>query len=613
MRRGPVNFLRQAARLVAAAGWRQWWHLDDVVRGGLYGNRQAFESRPREEMVSSRVARVQPAPRQGAEASSARLALLPQDSRSDSGAAGAARYYGLHVADPTAPLAGDGRPLLGLSLEGLASLPDDWLALVRRQLSGGGTVLVNGVTTPEPLRALLASLEVDGEVSDRPAQVSTVTFAPNRPDFGAELAGLSFETSTEALVLSGPSNAEVLAYGNGKSAAAALAIELPIGEGRLVVGSGSQRLRTSLSGAFDPEQALAILPAMMLMRREYGRRAWHAPMALADLVIDDPVLQEHRLGMDYPAVLAATASANLHLTVATVPRELSLAEPEVVGLLAQHPDVVSVCYHGNDHAGYEFYRSSSGGKRHVNRSLDHQRRAIRSAADRGRAFQRRTGYSLDRVMVFPHGLGPADLLPSLAEAGFLATCNWLDRYPLESAVPDDYDLGLRPADLAWGGFPLLWRRRPRDDAGFALDLFLGRPAIAFGHRKNLRAVPDWPAELAERVNTLGVARPVVWRGLEEIARHAYQQRLEGTEWGALMTANEICLHNPDDEPRVYRVRRPQPPAGATLESGSLSVAATDGLVVTVLPGARAVVRLVIPGGSELPRPGGPTPTCTLPD
>ncbi|HEV1997624.1 MAG TPA: hypothetical protein VGR61_05795 [Candidatus Dormibacteraeota bacterium] len=557
-----------------------------------------------------------------ARATSGRLGLLAYHPVDEAMAvAAAARYYGLDL-EVVSATAGPGRinesrldagyPMLGLSLEGLESLPEGWLGLVRNQLARGGTVHVNGVVSAEPLRSLLAGLGIDGGASDRSGAVSTVTFTADRPGFGAELGGLALETATEAPRLSIPSGGAILAHANWPSPAEAVTLEVPTGSGRLVVSAGTQRLRAGLAGAFEPHQVLSVLPAMMLMREVYGQCTWHAAMSMADLVIDDPMLCNNRLGIDYPSALAATEEGGFHLTVATVPRELSLAEPEVVALLAQHPERLSACYHGNDHAGYEFYRSSAGVRRFRSRALDTQLAAIRGAAERGHVFANRTGHSLDRVMVFPHGLSPAELLPSLGEAGFLATCNWLDRYPLEAPCPDDYDLGLRPADVGWGGFPLLWRRRPVDTAGLALDLFLGRPAIAFGHRKNLGTGFQWPRDLAARVNGLGVARPVVWRGLEEIARHAYLQRSDGTTWRALMTANEICLHNPDPEPRIYHICRPHAPTGAALVSESATAAAADELVVTVMPRARRIVRMVFPGASDLPRPGGRTAPCTLP-
>jgi hypothetical protein len=223
--------------------------------------------------------------------------------------------------------------------------------------------------------------------------------------------------------------------------------------------------------------------------------------------------------------------------------------------------------------------------------------------ERVRRFTDMTGAQLDRVMVFPHGLCSAALLPVLGELGFLATCNWLDRYPLNAPVPSDPELGSRPADLAWHGFPLLWRR-PLSDSSGVLDLFHGRPAILFCHPHELDGgIPDSLRARVHEINQAGGGK-VAWRGLDEVARHAYlQRRLDSNDWEVLMTANEACLHNPGPGPRTFRVSRPRLPAGARLEAESALEAETkdaDQITVTVASNATAAVRVKWPGGSSLP-------------
>ena len=87
--------------------------------------------------------------------------------------------------------------------------------------------------------------------------------------------------------------------------------------------------------------------------------------------------------------------------------------------------------------------------------------------------------------------------------GFVASCNLDNRYPLEAEVPADPQLGMRPADTAWSGFPLLWRRGI-GDSGYVLDLFLGRPALTMRHRRQLgrRLLPFILHHSPERMNHL---------------------------------------------------------------------------------------------------------------
>ena len=322
---------------------------------------------------------------------------------------------------------------------------------------------------------------------------------------------------------------------------------------------------------------------------------------MANFTIDDPMLRQGLLGLDFGAALAAASAGNFHLTVATVPRELRLADRSTVALLANNHGRISACYHGNDHDGYEFFVSDNGHSRFRSRPLERQRAAIIQAAARGREFALQTGHALDRVMVFPHGLGPASVIGELGACGFLATSNWLDRYPLGASRPDDEDAGMRPADLAWDGFPLLWRRNLADET-FPFDLMLGRPVLYFGHRSNVGDDFEPVRALARRVNQVAISG-VSWLGLEEITRHGYVQRRRPNveAWDVLMTANLACLHNPSTAIRRYRVHRPYLPSGGALTSGA-DVAHGSDLELEVTPGATALVRVARPGAETLPDP-----------
>ena len=160
---------------------------------------------------------------------------------------------------------------------------------------------------------------------------------------------------------------------------------------------------------------------------------------------------------------------------------------------------------------------------------------------------------------------------------------------------------MRPADLVWDGFPLLWRRNLADQT-FPFDLMLGRPVLYFGHRSNVGADFESVRSLARRVNRVAISK-VSWLGLEEIARHGYVQRRRPNveAWDVLMTANLACLHNPGTATRRYSVHRPQLPSGAAL-TGSADVARGSDLELEVAPGATALVRVALPGAGTLPDP-----------
>src|SRR5439155_696778 len=85
--------------------------------------------------------------------------------------------------------------------------------------------------------------------------------------------------------------------------------------------------------ALEPGGSLVAMPAILpivLLRAVYGRVTWHAPATLANLTIDDPALRQGLLGLRWDLLLAQARDRGFHTTIATVPRELAVADPAVV-------------------------------------------------------------------------------------------------------------------------------------------------------------------------------------------------------------------------------------------------------------------------------------------
>ena len=595
-------------RLSLVAGRHLLWAQRDRVRDLLWRDRLGYEPRLHAPNRIELVDPERPRPSPSATPASGDLAALGRDSA----VAGCGRFLGLTVEEATPEEAGallnaslrSARPLLGASPETLGAFAEDSWAALGAFLRGGGTLFLAGVgpTSASALTELGRRLGLEPVQAEASSAASAgVLFPADVVDFAHELAGVEVETTVQGGRLRSEQGLRALAFSIVRGAREPSVVEQRVGAGRIVFSSFPARLPSRLADCFGVEQAPVFLPPTMLLRRVYGTATWRPPAVLANFTVDDPALREGLLGLPYSQALRIGREHGFHVTVATIPAELKLAEPTVVAQLLENPETLSACYHGCDHNGYEFYRSEGRRLRYRVRSLAEQRAALRLAVEHGLKLGQRSGYELDRVMVFPHGLGPAAILPDLYRLGFVASCNLDNRYPLEAPLPDDEYLGLRPADTAWAGFPLLWRRE-LDDAGHVLDLFVGRPLLTFEHRQPLgkRFLPF--VQRAAEINRL-TRDAVAWRSLEEVARHAYLQRRDPRRgWEVLMASNEACLHNPDPEPSSCCVWRPDLPGDAAFEIDGERSTKRSPFEVTVPAGGNTVVRLLPSGTAARLRP-----------
>lgn len=586
-----------------AAARRFYFNRRGLVRRVAWRRRPGYEPQPAQSVATEPVAVTceVPEPRQPP---ADLVGIADPASDGHSALRAAAGFYGLSVEDLTLMSPGHlierallgGWPLVCSELRTLRDLSDDQVTSLLAFLRRGGTLYLDGLepTSNQSLAELGRRLGLEPPKVAAMPRATQLVLPPDVAGFAHELAGTRLETECGEFGFHVTAEAGALAFRAQPDRLRPLVVRQPVGLGWVVFSALPRSLGCSPARAFwsgSAEAAAALVP-MMLMRELYGSAAWHAPARLANFTIDDPALRRGLLGMPYEVLLGQARDHGFHVTVATVPAELGVAEPSIVWHLRTHPDLLSACYHGCDHTGYEFYLPKSRRTRYPPRPLEEQRAALVRAVEHGRRFHARHGYDLDRVMVFPYGVGPAEVFGDLHRLGFIATCNYGDRYPLGAAVPDDADLGLRPADVAWEGFPLMWRRG-FTDRGFLLDLFLQRPAQTFAHLARLQRDFQPLVERAGAINQAGRGN-VAWRSLDEVARHAYlQRRAPDGSWQALLTTNEACLHNPDPVARFYEVKRPHRPAGSRLQVDGVTIdrPGPPG-VVAVPPNGTAVVRLV---------------------
>lgn len=602
--------LSRRCRLAAAVLWRQFWANEGRLRALFWGDRYGFDfrSRPGEALAVVAPLSTNPGMASRTLPRSSDLGVIARKDARGSNAvlAEAGRFYGLDVHE-TAPenaaqlvqqAIDGGWPLVGI--EAAAGAPQRLNGLLRIYVAGGGTLLLSGIGTHSrrDLRLMADDLGITvSEGGESLVQAREVVFSRRERGFAHELAGVTIEASGPQATLGDVGRSEALAWLRTDDGLVPAVAEHRIGGGRVVMVAGAPRVER-LAEAVSVEHPLLALPAMMLIRQAYGESAWRAPASFANFIIDDPALRNGRLGLDYRRALSQAQEHDFHVTVATIPHELELAEPDIIAMLHDQRRWLSACYHGSSHSGYEFYLPEARRMRYRARPLAAQQRSLVRAAEHAHRFYDRTGLALDRVMVFPHGIGSPQVFGMLQSLGFVSTCNFDDRYPLGAPVPNDFDIGMRPADLAWAGFPLMWRRG-LPDRSFVVDLFLGRPVITFGHSKALGRDLQPFADRADELNGIGL-EDLRWSGLEEISRHSYLQRRDPKHgWRVLMLSNEICLHNPDARPRSYVVERPLLPIGLALASDAGKAHGPNGLAVTVPPGGTSTVLVVGPGARSI--------------
>jgi hypothetical protein len=213
-----------------------------------------------------------------------------------------------------------------------------------------------------------------------------------------------------------------------------------------------------------------------------------------------------------------------HVTIGFVPWNYDRNSPEVVELFRSNPAEFSVAIHGNNHDRYEFFRyEARGGDNQRPKTLAMQGFNIRQALVRMEAFHKLTGLNFDRVMVFPHGICPAQTLDLLKQNGFWLTSNY-SNVPLGEEPPDDPAAALRATNSSWSGFPAIRRNYPINlsDEMIAVDLFLGNPVMFMAHQDLFFDGVDAFTPYARSIN---IRQPAVrWMSLGDISRRLHLLR-----------------------------------------------------------------------------------------
>jgi hypothetical protein len=297
-------------------------------------------------------------------------------------------------------------------------------------------------------------------------------------------------------------------------------------------------------GDVRPEHYASLLPPLMFLRYAFGDYCWKNPTPRATLIIDDPLLRPHYGFLAFDQLIAEMEAHRFAGTIAFIPWNYRRSSRRVTDMLRKHRDRFSICVHGCDHTGGEF----------VSRDEALLRSKARTALCRSRWHEDISGLACDPVMVFPQGGFTTTALGALKAEGYVGAVN-------TSVFPD----GWRPGELTikdlldvavtrYGGFPLFGRRYPRSLLPFALDLFMGKPALIAEHHEYFRDGYTAVCEFVARMNALD---PLLsWQPLNQtlIGSALYKRTGQRTARTAFYT-DKFALSNPYGEAMTFRISK----------------------------------------------------------
>jgi hypothetical protein len=253
--------------------------------------------------------------------------------------------------------------------------------------------------------------------------------------------------------------------------------------------------------------------------------------------------------VNYEKLLNEMDQHKFHTTLAFIPWNYDRSQPKLVALFAAHPELYSICIHGNNHVHQEFGPLAT-------HPLSKQIKDIRQAVARMEQFHALTGIPYDRVMVFPHSVAPVATLAELKRANYLATANSLN-VPSDSDPTSQIDVALRTTTLQYANFPSMRRYSAETDipvSQLAIDSFLGNPILLYAHEGFFADGINRFDNTADTINRLDPATQ--WRSLGQIARHSYVERSRGAgNYDVRLFTAAADIRNAEDHTVLYSIEK----------------------------------------------------------
>lgn len=287
-----------------------------------------------------------------------------------------------------------------------------------------------------------------------------------------------------------------------------------------------------------------LMPPLMFLRYSFGESCWRNPVPSATLTIDDPLLRPRYGFLAFDRLIAEMEAHRFASTVAFIPWNYRRSSRHVTDMLCKHRERFSICVHGCDHTRGEFL------------SCDETllRNKAWTALRRSRSHEAITGLACDPIMIFPQGGFSRAALNALKAEGYLGAVNTsvlpADCQPGELAIRDLLDVAVTRYD----GFSVFGRRYPRSLLPFALDLFLGKPALIVEHHEYFRNGYSPVRHLVRRMNALDPR--LSWRPLKQtlITSGLYRRTRERMAEARFYT-DQFALSNPYGEQMTFRISK----------------------------------------------------------
>jgi len=415
--------------------------------------------------------------------------------------------------------------------------------------------------------------------------VTAVTQLPGvtRVGFPESGGGLAGELSTQ--VYSRPArNALVLTLA--RDALVDRIMDLDASPALVHWSSGRARIFVwSTAKVFDVDRPLAreeefeefpdkYVPAIIFLRSAFADQCWHNPTLGAGLVIDDPLLRNNYGFINFPELLGSARRKGYHVTLAFIPWNERRSRPQDVRLFRDHADCFSICAHGCDHTNKEFRSADYA-------SLLRKNFVARERLDRHRE---RTGLAWQPLMVCPQGQYSLEAIRAFADSRQFSALVNSTYQPQDLATPQlcGMDL-LLPALDSFFGFPIFKRHYWGGDlAAFAMDLFLGKPAILVAHhdffREGLEDAEAFASGLAK------LSPDLEWTSLAEtVSRTHWRRRVTGGRQEVRFFTDSFRLEHVGMQPVEYRLTRRIPAAtnvrSVTVNGGEVPFRRENGMIV----------------------------------